>query len=122
MNQEKMFFEAILSEVSTRPCSITTSLLPSGVVKKEAHILVEKKGEDDNVVLFFRSMNDMVEIAAVKAADDTWNSNMGMVTIPWFFEKFQNDNVVPVYLWKHDWCVIHIKLEDLMEAIDFILS
>ena len=122
MNQEKMFLEAIFSEVSTRPCSITTSLLPSGVVKKEAHILVEKKATDDNVVLFFRSMNDMVEIAAVKAADDTWNNNMGMVLIPFFFDKFQNDNVVPVYMWKHDWSVIHIKLEDMMKAIDFILG
>ena len=122
MKQEKMFFEAILSEVATRPCSVTTSLLPSGVIKKEAHILVEKKAENDNVVLFFRSMNDMVEIAAVKTADDTWNSNMGMVTIPFFFENFQGDNVIPVYMWKHDWSIIHIKLEDLMEAIDFILG
>ena len=122
MNQEKIFLEAILSEVAERPCSIKTSILPSGCIMKEGHILVEKKADNENIVLFFRSVNDMVEIAAIKAENDTWNNNMGMVTIPWFFEEFQNDNVVPVYMWKHDWSVIHVKLEDMMQVIDYILG
>ena len=121
MNQEKIFFNAILSECTEKPCSIRTSVLPSGLIKKEGHILIQNE-DGKNVVLFFSSIDDMVEIAAVTATNEDWNKTENLVTIPWFFEKFQDDNVVPVYMWKHDWSIIHIKLENLMEAIDFILS
>lgn len=121
MNREEIFTKAIFSEVSSRKCAVSMETLPNGQIKLHGHIYLRMNGKECEK-LYCQSANDMVEIAAVKASDMDWLAEYGLKTIPNYFSQFQGDNIVPVMMWKYDWSIIHVKMEDFLEAIDAILE
>ena len=121
MSREEIFCKAIFSEISNRKCAVSMETLPNGNIQLHGHIQL---GDVDKFCekLYCQSANDMVEIAAVKAPYMDWMADYGLERIPNYFAKFQDDNIVPVMMWKPDWSIIHVKMEDFLTVVDAIFG
>ena len=108
MQRTEIFTKAIFSEVSNRKCAVSMKTKGNGEIELHGHIHL--KDEDTRCCkLFLQSKNDLVEIAAVKAPALDWLVETRLETIPNYFLKFQNDNIVPVMMWKYDWSIITVR-------------
>ena len=121
MSREEIFTKAIFSEVSNRKCAVSMQTLPNGQIKLQGHIHLR---DEDKCCkkLFCQSANDMVEIAAVEAPEMDWMAEYQLKPIQQFFAKFHGDSIVPVMMWKYDWSIIHVRMEDFLTVIDEIFG
>lgn len=121
MSREEIFTKAVFSEVANRKCAVSMKTKGNGAIELHGHIHlneIDRRCEK----LYCQSSNDIVEIAAVKAPALNWMDECGLELIPNYFEKFQGDSIVPVLMWKYDWSIIHVRMEDFLTVIDEIFG
>lgn len=120
--RENTFTNGIFSEVENHPCMVRMETMPSGLTELYGHIRLYEDG-NDVVKLYCNSRNNnTVEIAAVRVPADNWLTERQQRPIANYFAQFQNDNIVPVLMWKPDWSIITIDMKDFLAAIDAIFA